>query len=86
MAIQADVRLSSVYLVLERATWKWDAPKVVSMRKEKPQLKSGQIAVKVSLGIDMDMFNTFIPEVITELKPTQIIPPVVVLEEETVDA
>jgi hypothetical protein len=64
---EPDIRTASIYLVLERSKWRYDPPRVVSMRKEKPRLESGQVAVKVQLRIPMDLFNTYIPVVEAEL-------------------
>ncbi len=75
-----DIRTSSVYLVIERATWRYDPPRVVAMRVNKPSLAAGQIAVKVSLRIPMAMFGTFIPEVTAELAEANILVPELVVQ------
>lgn len=81
MTDTADVRKSSVYLILERPKWRNDPPRVAGMRKEKPALDSGQVAVKLTLRVDMSWFNEFIPEVVADIEPGDIIVPEIEVEE-----
>lgn len=77
-----DIRTASAYLVIEKAGWKWDPPRITAMRKEKPALKSGQIAVKVSLKIPMAIFDQFIPVLEAEISEPDVIAPTIQIEPE----
>jgi hypothetical protein len=65
---EPDIRTSSVYLVLERARWRYDPPRIIAMRQEKPSLRGGQVAVKVRLNIPMALFDEFIPVVEADIE------------------
>ncbi len=77
-----DVRTASAYLILERASWRYDPPRIVAMRKEKPTLTAKQIAVKVNLRIPMALFDQFIPVIQGEISEPDIIAPAIELEPE----
>lgn len=77
----SDIRTARAYLILERPSWKFDPPNIVGMRKSKPDLKGGQIAVRVALNIPMEMFNEFIPEITAQLEAGEVIIPELELEE-----
>lgn len=70
-----DIRVTKAYLVLERAKWRYDPPRIVALRKEKPRLESGQVAVRVQLRIPMSLFDTYIPIVEAELGEASLILP-----------
>ncbi len=62
----------SVYLVCTRDRYGF---RITEMRKNKPAMKSGQVAVKVKLRIPKQTFDEFIPEVLAEIGTADIIPP-----------
>jgi hypothetical protein len=47
------------------------------LTKKAPALESGEIAVKVRLCIDSDLFKKFLPEVVVEINEPDIIQPTV---------
>lgn len=66
------------YLVLEKERY---GMRIAEMRKNKPALRSGQVAVRVKLIVDRKMFESFIPEVTAELQQGDVIEPVIEIEQ-----
>lgn len=50
---------------------------IVDLRKGKPALKSGQLAVKVKLNLDSALFDEFIPVVEATIEAADVIEPTV---------
>lgn len=80
---------ASVYLVIEPG-WRSGLPSRVrefsikEMRKGKPALRGGQLAVKVKLNLDPALFDEYIPVLEASIEGHDIIAPEVeVLEAET---
>lgn len=80
----STVREVSAYLVLERdgRNPSYRPPLVAAVRKGKPALESGQIAVKVKLSIPMSLFDTFIPVVEASISEADAIYPAIEIESE----
>jgi hypothetical protein len=68
---------ASAYLVLSRDRYGMN---ITEMRKNKPGLRPGQVAVKVKLLVDAKLFADFIPEVTATLEAGDVIEPVVEIE------
>lgn len=47
------------------------------MTKKKPRLDSGEVAIKLILRVDDDLFKTFMPEVTVDIEESQVITPTV---------
>lgn len=62
----------SVYLVLQRDRF---GMKVAEMRKNKPAMRAGQIAVKVRLRIPRKAFEEFIPSVVATIGENDVFEP-----------
>jgi hypothetical protein len=75
-----DIRKSSCYLILERPRWRYDPPRIVTIRATKPKLAAGQVAVKVVLSIPMGLFDTFIPVVEAEIREGDFLAPEIEIE------
>jgi hypothetical protein len=58
----------TVYITMNRSG-------AVSMRKSKPKLNSGQVAVRINLAVPDTFFDRFIPEVNIEVPNTALIHP-----------
>lgn len=74
----------SIYLVLKPEYARWGgSPRgffVSALRKTKPALDSGEVAVKVELSLDLDIFANFIPVVSAEIQAPDLIVPEVSVE------
>lgn len=68
---------ASCYLVLGQDHWR--NPIVTGMRKSKPRLESGEIAVRVVLEVPEELFNELIPTVAVAIDPAH-------LEVQTIEA
>lgn len=77
-----DIRTATAYLVVEKDSWIYGKPRIVAMRKNKPSLESGQIAVKVNLKIPMAIFDQFIPVLEAEISAPDAILPTIEIEPE----
>lgn len=80
-----DIRTASAYLVIEKDAWAYGRPRITAMRKNKPALESGQIAVKVNLKIPMAIFDQFIPVLEAEISEPDVIAPTIEIEPEVVE-
>jgi len=81
MPITQGSSRARAYLVLQKD--RYGHPDIVALRKEKPILASGQIAIRVVVNVPLGLFETFIPAVEVELHENEVIPPTVELEEQT---
>ncbi len=63
----------SAYIVLRQDRYR--RPKIDRMTQRKPALASGEIAIRVRLKIDSDLFNKYTPEVVAEINEPDIIQP-----------
>lgn len=68
---------ASAYLVLERDRY---GMSIKELRKGKPAMRAGQVAVKIKLLIDREAFEAMIPTVTAELSIADLIEPEVVVE------
>ena len=73
-------RTAKCYLVLKQGTYR--EPVITRMTKEKPRMNAGEIAVRISLDIDLGVFAEFIPEVAASITPGSVIIPEIEIEEE----
>lgn len=51
--------------------------KITDLRKTKPALRKGQVAVKVQLDIDDSVFADYIPTVVAQIEGTDLLQPTV---------
>lgn len=65
---------ASVYLVLERQRY---GMSIVEMRKNKPSMRAGQVAVRVKLLMDAKAFEQLIPTITAELQLADMIEPTI---------
>lgn len=72
----------SAYLVLTPEFWRYRPEDVrgfniSELRKRKPALRRGQVAVKVRLEIDASVFADYIPTVVAQIEGTDLLQPTV---------
>lgn len=83
MAVKKKV---SAYLVLSAERNRYNdtiqSINIKAMRKAKPALEGGEVAIKIELFIDPAMFEEFIPVVKAELEATDLIVPEVLVEDQ----
>lgn len=65
-----------IYIIMNRKG-------AVAMRKTKPQLNSGEVAIKLGLKITDDFFDRFIPEAQFDIPESLVITPDVEVDVET---
>jgi len=65
---------AAAFLVLERERF---GMRIADMRKNKPALRAGQVAVRVQLTIEDSMFEELIPTVSAEIHPGEVLEPTV---------
>lgn len=66
--------IAKAYLILERD---YHGMKIADMRKNKPSLRSGQVAVRVQIKINSTLFENLIPTISAEIQAADIIEPTV---------
>lgn len=79
----AEKLSDSAYLVLTPELHRYYPTRVIGfkitgLRKAKPKLRSGQVAVKINLNMNSSVFEEYIPQVEVEISGTDIIAPPVV--------
>lgn len=62
------------YLVLEQKRYGFAELCVKSVRKEKPKLDAGQVAIKLQLSIDSTAFNAPVPTAKIDVPETAVVP------------
>ena len=80
----STIRTVSCYLVIERDQRNSISlfPRISRMTKDKPALRTGQIAVKVNLKVPTSLFDQFIPQVEATITEPDVIVPSIELEPE----